>query len=72
MYAFFDGVNVDKWCTPKLLEIKMTSGTFQVGETVTATLTSNQSQWRKPIGDCKFRVCQANHREGPYLSLIHI
>ena len=66
MYAFFDGVNVDKWCTPKLLEIKMTSGTFQVGETVTASTISPQSQWRRPIGDCRFRVCQANHREGPY------
>ena len=34
LYAFFDGVNVTRYCTPKLLEISMTSGTFQVGETV--------------------------------------
>ena len=34
MYAFFDGENVTKYCVPKLLEISMTSGTFQVGETV--------------------------------------
>ena len=34
LYAFFDGVDVTKYCVPKLLEITMTSGTFQVGETV--------------------------------------
>ena len=34
MYAFFDGVDVTKYCVPKLLEISMVSGTFQVGETV--------------------------------------
>ena len=58
MYAFFDGVNVDKYCVPKLLQIKMTSGTFQVGETIEAPLTGQSYM--------KFRVCQANHREGPY------
>ena len=34
IYAFFDGEDVTKYCTPKLLEIEMSSGTFQVGETV--------------------------------------
>ena len=34
MYAFFDGVDITRFCVPKLLEISMTSGTFQVGETV--------------------------------------
>ena len=34
MYPFFDGQDVTKYCVPKLLEIAMTSGTFQVGETV--------------------------------------
>ena len=28
MYAFFDGVDVTKYCVPKLLEISMVSGTF--------------------------------------------
>ena len=59
MYAFFDGVNVDKYCTPKLLQIKMKSGTFQVGERVRGSKTSSPANIR-------FRVCQANHREGPY------
>ena len=37
----------------------MTSGTFQVGETVIGTKTSSASQIR-------FRVAQSNHKEGPY------
>ena len=67
MYAFFDGVNVTKYCTPKLLEITMQSGTFQVGETITATMPQIGIQPEgtdKPF--IKFRVAQANHRLGPY------
>ena len=33
LYGFMDGQNVTKFCVPKLLDITMTSGTFQVGET---------------------------------------
>ena len=33
-YAFFDGVDMTKFLTPKLLEIEMVSGVFEVGETV--------------------------------------
>ena len=58
-YPFFDGVNVEKFCTPKLMEISMTSGTFQVGETVIGTKTSSATEIR-------FRVAQSNHKEGPY------
>ena len=38
MFAFFDGVDVTKYCVPKLIEIEMISGSFQVGETVTGTM----------------------------------
>ena len=58
-YGFFDGRNVTRYCTPKLLEISMTSGVFQVGETV----------WgNSPDGSVSlnFRVCQQNHKEGPF------
>jgi len=69
LYAFFDGVNVTKFCTPKLVEITMVSGTFTVGETVTGTT--------RPIGmtpldpdvvdpSITFRVATSNHKEGPY------
>ena len=34
MYGFFDGEDVTKYCVPKLLEITMDTGTFEVGETV--------------------------------------
>ena len=44
VYAFFDGVNVTKYCTPKLLEILMSSGTFQVGETVIGSIISTGLQ----------------------------
>ena len=57
-YCFFDNINVTKFCTPKLLEITMTKGVFQVGEKVT----------QRGAGGPEFRarVCQSNHRNGPY------
>ena len=69
LYAFFDGRDVTSYCVPKLLEISMASGVFQVGETVTGTT--------RPIGGApqnrnlvdasiRFRVAQSNHMEGPY------
>jgi hypothetical protein len=36
-YVFFDGTNVTSYVTPKLVEIVMQSGTFQIGETVVGT-----------------------------------
>ena len=33
-YVYFDNVDVTAFVTPKLLEISMTSGVFQTGETV--------------------------------------
>jgi len=68
LYAFFDGKNVTKYCVPKLLEISMVSGTFQVGETIIGRvrdtgLGPDVSQARPSI---TFRVAQQNHKEGPY------
>ena len=37
LYAFFDGQDVAKYIIPKLVEISMTTGTFQVGEDVVGT-----------------------------------
>ncbi len=66
MYGFFDGVDVTKYCVPKLLEIQMNTGTFQVGETVTGTVqgTGLGEETSKPR--ITFRVAQSNHREGEY------
>jgi len=68
LYAFFDGVNVSKYCVPKLLEISMVSGVFEVGETVVGTVSNIGlgDNIRADIPGITFRVAQSNHREGPY------
>ena len=71
MHAFFDGEQVDKYCVPKLLEISMQSGTFQVGETVIGRMSRPGlgPVTRQLIGEeakITFRVAQSNHREGEY------
>lgn len=62
MYAFFDGQDVSRFMVPKLVEIEMESGVFQIGETV-ETDTSSSS-----LSDAfiRFRLCQPNHRAGRY------
>ena len=57
VYAFFDGQDVSKYIIPKLLEISMVTGSFQVGETVIGT-TSNGKQL------IRFKVAQSNHKRG--------
>ena len=58
VYPFFDNRSVAKFVVPKLLEIEMVSGTFQVGETVEGTVGNSRL--------ITFRTTQANHKEGPY------
>ena len=52
-YVYFDNVDVTSFTTPKLLEISMTTGVFQTGETVKS-------------GNFSFRLATPNHKEGPY------
>ena len=68
LYAFFDGQDVTKYCVPKLLEIQMLSGSFQVGETVVGTTGEvGILPIEKPLQpEISFRVAQANHKEGAY------
>jgi hypothetical protein len=68
LYAFFDGVNVTKYCVPKLLEISMLSGSFQVGETVVGYVqqTGLGQGTENVSAKITFRVAQTNHKEGPY------
>ena len=47
--VFFDGVNVTKYCVPKLIEIEMISGAFSVGETITGTVKTTKYICRKTI-----------------------
>jgi len=65
IYSFFDGVNVTKYCVPKLIEIEMISGAFSVGETITGTVktTPNLAAERPYI---QFRAAVPNHKEGPH------
>jgi len=57
IYAFFDGRDVTKYCVPKLLQIEMISGVFNVGEEVKGKTQQTS---------ITFRVAQSNHKEGPY------
>jgi hypothetical protein len=68
LYAFFDGVDVTKYCVPKLLEISMISGVFEVGETVVGTVNQNGlgQNTSNESSRITFRVAQSNHKEGPY------
>tara|TARA_E500000331_G_C17270933_1_gene719213 strand:- start:190 stop:8478 length:8289 start_codon:yes stop_codon:yes gene_type:complete len=57
IYAFFDGQDIASYIIPKLLEISMISGTFQVGETVIG-IDSNGNEY------IRFKAAQANHKRG--------
>lgn len=61
VYPFFEGINVSRYCFPKLLEITMTSGTFIVGETVRIKTTANNIEGY-------FRIAQPNHKNGGFNS----
>ena len=63
-YTFFDGQNLDKYITPKLVEIEMTSGVFQVGETVDGTVGDSLRNGSGPR--ISFRTAQPNHKFGSY------
>jgi len=49
---------------PKLLEVTPVQGSFQVGETVVGRILSNQNTTANP--EVRFRLAQANHKDGPY------
>ena len=68
MYGFFDGIDVTRYCVPKLLEISMLNGTFEVGETVIGTMPMVGDAPPHPTrcASIRFRVAQTNHKEGPY------
>ena len=69
VYGFFDNIDVNDFCTPKLLEVTMTSGTFQVGENIigvmpTAEIVDGFDQSTLPY--ISFRLAISNHKYGPY------
>ncbi len=60
-YAFFDNTDVTNFIVPKLIEVRMTSGTFQEGETVTGFIPVSGTN-----RSITFRLAQQNHKYGPY------
>ena len=66
LYGFFDGQDVNAFIIPKLLEIRMISGTFQVGELVTGTMaTGTVTGVSQSTPAVTFRVATSNHKLGP-------
>ena len=69
LYTFFDGVDVSSFCTPKLLEIEMTSGTFLIGEGVFAesgVFQTVEGVDPNSLPYIEFRLATPNHKYGPY------
>ncbi len=64
VYSFFGGIDINKYIIPKLLEINMISGVFQVGETVIGSFDDPNGLLPK----ITFRVAQQNHKYGTYNS----
>ena len=64
-YVFFEDQDVTQYATPKLLEIAMVQGVFQVGETVKGTMPASDDGTNPEI---TFRVAQPNHKYGSYNS----
>lgn len=69
VYANFDGQNIEKYIIPKLIEISMISGSFQVGETVVGLVGSG---FDINVPSIKFRVAQLNHKFGPYNAPVQV
>ena len=69
MYSFFDGVDVSRFTFSKMIEIEMTSGIFNVGETVDGVMQSSlntQQALASGSAAITFRTCVANHKYGAF------
>jgi hypothetical protein len=68
VFAFFDGVDVNEFIVPKLIEITMNAGQFTVGETISGFFPGVDYD-SSPSGAnprITFRVATPNHKSGPY------
>ena len=70
VYPIIDNTMIAEYMTPKLLEIQMVNGTFEVGETVVGVMpqaTPTLDAVPDPSSaTLQFRVATANHRTGSY------
>ena len=58
-YSFFEGIDVKNYIIPKLLEVQMISGKFQIGELIETDSHFTSQKIR-------FRLCKPNHKTGPF------
>lgn len=58
-YPFLEGIDISNYVVPKLLEIEMVSGKFQIGETIVSGPFDTDAQ-------ITFRLCKPNHKTGPF------
>ena len=49
LYPFFDGRDISTYTTPKLLEIEMLNGQFEVGEDITLVSESSQEDFLEQL-----------------------
>lgn len=69
LYPFFDNVDVARFCVPKLVEIEMISGTFQVEEAIAGIMPSaedTENDVTSSRAAIVARVATTNHKYGPY------
>ena len=68
VYSFFDGSDINAFTFNKLVEIEMTTGTFQVGETVQGRMNDDGVELLSLASTPRidFRVATPNHKYGPY------
>ena len=70
IYSFFDNTDITSFCFPKILEITMTSGTFQVGEVVIGAMGSAalnvQAFNDSTLPKINARVAVCNHKYGRF------
>ena len=76
LYAFFDGVDINKFIVPKLIQIQMTSGAgfgFAPTEHIIGHMPGSAKQQQVSnvtTPYIKFRCCQSDHKYGPILDTI--
>ena len=69
LYGFFDGQDVNAFVVPKLIEVKMISGTFTVGQLVNGTMAAGTvTATNAATPRVSFRVATSNHKIGPIAS----
>jgi hypothetical protein len=71
VYGFFDNVDVNRFCMPKLVEVTMVDGVFEVGEAVGGLMPSSLTESSTTADNSiqpaiVFRVADPVHKFGPY------